>query len=126
MRLNGLGRAAPTAMRTLWIAVIALWSAPLHAESVFVKYHGLVDISSMRCQWTTRSSFVERICYEPNRRYMLVNLRGTYYHYCGVPRSAVSEWVEAGSLGRHYNAYIKGHFDCRVATGVDAPPSAVR
>lgn len=113
----------PVARRFVFVVVAVLLSEA-SAESVYVKYHGRVELDAMRCEWITRSSFVERICYEPRRRYPLTKLRGTYYHYCGVPASVLRDWLEADSLGRHYNAHIKGEFDCRLAAGTDAPPSA--
>jgi KTSC domain-containing protein len=45
---------------------------------------------------------------------MLINLNGTYYHYCLIDNGTVSSLLNAGSMGRFYNASIKGHFDCRV------------
>ena len=41
-------------------------------------------------------------------------LRGTYYHYCEAPKSTVAAWFSASSMGKFYNAYIKGRYDCRV------------
>ena len=37
-----------------------------------------------------------------------------YYHYCEVPQSIVTAFTMADSMGRYYNAVIKGRFDCRV------------
>ena len=62
----------------------------------------------------TRSSLVQRVCYDARERYMIINLSGTYYHYCEIPQKAVSGLLGADSMGRHYNAFIKGNYDCRV------------
>jgi hypothetical protein len=45
---------------------------------------------------------------------MLINLSGTYCHYCAIDDGTVSALLAAGSMGRFYNASIKGNFDCRV------------
>jgi len=83
-------------------------------EIVYVKYRGPVNLAPFNCEWVTRSSVVERLCYDPKEQYVIVNLGGTYYHYCEVPSGVVSEWRDADSMGRYYNAQIKGRFDCRV------------
>ena len=44
---------------------------------------------------------------------MLIALRDTYYHYCGIDSGTVSELMGASSMGRFFNCYIKGQFDCR-------------
>jgi hypothetical protein len=84
------------------------------AESVYVKYRGEVDLRSFDCKETTRSSFINRICYDRRNEYMLISLNGTYYHYCEIDPSTVSSLLDAPSVGQFYNANIKGQFDCRV------------
>ena len=65
-----------------------------------------------------RSSFVHRVCYDRANAYMLIKLRGTYYHYCEIDAPTVARLLSADSIGRFYNANIKGDgrdgpFDCR-------------
>ena len=87
--------------------------APTRAETVVVKYRGPVDLAHMRCESITRSSFINRLCYDAKEKYVVVALDATYYHYCGVPADVVANWRAAESMGRFYNAQIKGRFDCR-------------
>jgi hypothetical protein len=89
-------------------------STPVAAETVFVKYRGSVDLAPFECEWVSRSSVVKRLCYDPKESYVIVNLTGTYYHYCEVSAAIVTAWRQADSMGRYYNALIKGNFDCRV------------
>jgi hypothetical protein len=98
-----------------WIALGVLigGSSPANAETVSVKYRGEVDLAPFACEATARSSFIERICYDAKNSYMLINLRGTWYHYCEIDQGTVSDLLEAESMGRFYNASIKGNFDCR-------------
>ncbi len=84
------------------------------AEAVYVKYRGLVDLAPFECEWVSRSALVERLCYDPKEEYVVVSLRGTYYHYCEVPMTVVERWRQAESMGHFYNAYVKARFDCRV------------
>lgn len=84
------------------------------AETVNVKYRGAVDLAPFACETVTRSSLVRRVCFDTANSYMLINLDGTWYHYCGIDAATVSALKSAGSMGRYYNANIKGRFDCRV------------
>ena len=99
-----------------WGLVIGLCAAlPAQAgEVVMVKYRGPVDLAPFACEFVQRSSLVQRLCYDARERYVIVNLSGTYYHYCEVPPSVVAAWRSADSMGRFYNQNVKGRFDCRV------------
>ena len=83
------------------------------AETVIVKYRGSVDLDEFTCNYTV-SSFVSRICYQTENEYLVVLLSSTYYHYCRIPSSLVSQWLSASSKGRFYNGYVKGEYDCRL------------
>jgi hypothetical protein len=103
--------------RTVICNAIALLSLVVRtsaqAESVNVKYRGLVDLAPFACETVTRSSFIDRVCYDPKNTYMLIDLNGTWYHYCKIDQETVSSLLAAGSMGRFYNTSIKGKFDCR-------------
>jgi hypothetical protein len=60
-----------------------------------------------------RSSFIKHVCYDDANRYMLISLNGTYYHYCEIDSGTVTALLSAESIGRFYNANIRGLFDCR-------------
>ncbi len=92
----------------------ATFSGSATAETVYVKYRGSVDLAPFECEWISRSSVVKRLCYDSKEQYVIVNLKGTYYHYCEVPIRVVANWRQAVSMGRYYNAQIKGRFDCRI------------
>jgi hypothetical protein len=107
-----INRSPVTSART--IERPQLDRAPASSETVFVKYRGPVDLTPFRCASVTRSSLLRRVCYDGREQYMLVDLNGVYYHYCEVPQSIVTAFTMADSMGRYYNAVIKGRFDCRV------------
>lgn len=82
------------------------------AGSSDVKYLGPVDLSHLSCDAISRSSFINRVCYDQANAYMIVLLKETYYHYCDIDKATVDSFKAAESMGRFYNAYIKGHFAC--------------
>jgi hypothetical protein len=83
------------------------------AETVSVKYRGEIDLKPFVCTDITRSSFINRVCYDGANDYMLISLNGIYYHYCEIDNGTVSALMSAESMGRYYNASIRGRFDCR-------------
>jgi KTSC domain-containing protein len=94
---------------------VALFAASsiARADSVYVKYRGEVDLKFFDCTDITRSSFIRRMCYDQRNEYMLISLNGTFYHYCEIDAGTVAALMTAESMGRYYNASIKGRFDCR-------------
>ena len=90
------------------------FSGLVAAETVYVKYRGSVDLEPFKCETITRSSFINRLCYDEKEKYVIVLLKNTYYHYCEVPKSLVSSWLSVASMGRFYTSKIKGKYDCRV------------
>ncbi|MGY4160207.1 MULTISPECIES: KTSC domain-containing protein [unclassified Bradyrhizobium] len=92
----------------------ALVAASASAETVDVKYRGAVDLKPFACTDIARSSFIQRVCYDKAQSYMLINLRGTYYHYCELPPAVLDAFLAAPSMGQFYNQNIKG-------TGADGP-----
>jgi hypothetical protein len=83
------------------------------SETVDVKYRGVVDLATFSCTAIQRSSFIRRLCYDQRNSYMIVQLNETCYHYCDIDKSTVDAFNAAESMGRFFNASIKGHFDCR-------------
>jgi KTSC domain len=104
------GRMFLGSLGIVWL----LFATSGSAEIVIVKYRGPVDLSHFACEQITRSSVVKRLCYDSRERYVIVNLTGTYYHYCEVPPDTVVAWRKAESMGQFYNTQVKGRFDCRV------------
>lgn len=84
-----------------------------HAETVNVKYRGVVDLAPFQCETINRSSLVTRVCYDRKEKYMVIGLQGTYYHYCEIDPGTVAALRGAESMGQYFNANIKGRFDCR-------------
>jgi len=106
-----------TKTRLFWAALVVvavvLAAHKTRSEIVQVKYRGEVNVAPFDCTNIDGGSFVERVCYDKANQYMLIDLRGTYYHYCEIDSATVSSLLQAESLGQFYNATIKGRFDCR-------------
>jgi hypothetical protein len=83
------------------------------ASPADVKYRGPVDLAHLSCKPIDRSSFIGCVCYDRANAYMIVKLKETYYHYCDIDADTMNLFLTADSMGRYYNASIKGHFDCR-------------
>jgi hypothetical protein len=78
------------------------------AETVNVKGRGAVDLAPFVCQDITRSSLVNRVCYDAVKQTMIVQLSSAYAQYCGVPEAARDGFLNAPSMGQYYNVNIKG------------------
>lgn len=78
------------------------------AETVDVEHRGTVDLTPFVCQDITRSSLVNRVCYDAPNQTMIVQVKTAYAQYCGVPEAARDSFLNAPSMGQYYNASIKG------------------
>lgn len=88
------------------------------AETISVKYYGGLDLKPFVCIDITRSSFINRACYDKANQFMVVQLRSIYYPYCEMPAGTFEAFLAAPSMGSYYNANIKGSgadgpYDCR-------------
>ncbi len=114
MKRNHLECALEPVMLTMCICLtLLLLATQASAESVYVKYRGVVDLKSFNCT-ETQSSVVHRICYQEKNQYLIVLLGNVYYHYCRIAGPIVNEWLNAESKGKFYNERVKGNFDCRL------------
>jgi hypothetical protein len=78
------------------------------AETITVEGRGAVDLTPFACQDITRSSIVNRVCYDAANQAMIVQVKTAYSHYCGVPEAVRDSFLNAPSTGQYYNANIKG------------------
>ncbi|ABE37247.1 conserved hypothetical protein [Rhodopseudomonas palustris BisB5] len=105
-------------IRTVAALIVLLLNAEVRSETVDVKYRGPVDLRTFECRDITRSSFIQRVCYDQAQAYMIISLKGTYYHYCELSRATFDSLMGAPSMGQFFNQTIKGTgsdgpFDCR-------------
>ncbi len=57
---------------------------------------------------TSESSLVSGAWYDKSHSYMIINLRGTNYHYCGLTNDVWNAFKLTLSKGSFYNNSIKG------------------
>ncbi|MGM4907184.1 KTSC domain-containing protein [Tardiphaga sp. 866_E4_N2_1] len=93
----------------------ATWAT---AETADVEYYGQLNLKTFACTEIMRSSFVNRACYDKAQKFMVVQLNATYYPYCEMPAATYDAFLAAPSMGKYYNANIKGSdsdgpYDCR-------------
>ena len=57
-------------LRPISVALLLLITAPANAETVDVKYRGIVDLKPFACTDTPQSSFIQRVCYDKAQNYV--------------------------------------------------------
>lgn len=96
-------------LRYLPLLLVSLAGASrADVETVNVEHRGAVDLTPFVCQDITRSSIVNRVCYDAAERVMIVQVKTAYSQYCGVPQAMRDSFLNAPSMGQYYNATIKG------------------
>ena len=88
------------------------------AETITLQNGEAVDLTPFACQDITRSSIVNRVCYDAPDQTMIVQLNSVYSQYCHVPEAVRERFLEAPSMGQYYDANIKGsaadtRYECR-------------
>src|SRR5882757_4429503 len=78
------------------------------AETVDVENRGTVTLKPFACQDITRSSLVNRVCYDAANRSMVVQVNAAYFQHCEVPPATLDAFLNARSMGQYYNTNIKG------------------
>lgn len=106
------------ALPVLVSALIAALFPSVPHEEVFVAGRGMTSLAGFECR-RVASTLVDTVCHDPDRRHLLVQVRGAYRQHCGVGAEAVDRLVAAPSVGRHYLRELEGRHGC----GPAAPPA---
>ena len=105
--------------RALLVTVLcAAISIAAAAETVTVKYRGPVPLDTSNVPPLTVAASWSGFAMTRSSQYMVILLKGTYYHYCEIGQGTVDALVGAESMGKYFNANIRGSsmdgpFDCR-------------
>ena len=105
-------------MTRLAFIIALLFTAPWEeTESVDVRDFGPVNLRSFNCQDITRSSLIERVCYDEANRHMVVRRNAVHDQYCELPKEVVVAFLNAPSMGQYFKANIAGNdksgpYDC--------------
>ena len=91
--------------------IALLLTAPLGSETVEVRERGAVDLAPFECRDITRSSLIQRVCYDQARNYLVVAIRGSYDFYCELQPQTYDGFMAAPSMGRFFKENIRAHSD---------------
>ncbi|MBR0959728.1 KTSC domain-containing protein [Bradyrhizobium japonicum] len=94
-------------VRTLALLLAQLATAPIVSETVETGEHRLVDLGTFECRDITRSTVLQRVCYDRARQDLIVANNGAYDRYCGVTAETVERLLGAPSMGQFFNRNIK-------------------
>jgi hypothetical protein len=89
-----------------------------HAENVYVKNRGFVEVERFACSDVPNRSFIKRVCYDETNQYVLIKLNNAFCQYCEFSPLAFHELLAAKSIGRYFNDNMKGvprngPYDCQ-------------
>ena len=83
-----------------------LLAAPVVSETIDVGGRGSVDLSGFECRDITRSSILQRVCYDRAQRHLIVAVKGAYDRYCDLPAETFEALMGAPSMGQFFNRNI--------------------
>jgi hypothetical protein len=103
-------------MKKILVLIFVLFSLSQASKTIYVKYRGEVQVNNNHLVQIDLkpSSLVKDMYYYDEAKYLVVKLKSTYYHYCGIDSMAVNRWINSSSIGQHYLNNIKGNYDCRI------------
>ncbi|MHB0768048.1 KTSC domain-containing protein [Bradyrhizobium sp. 5.13L] len=104
-------------VRTLALLLAQLAAAPVVSETVETRARHLIDLGTFECRDITRSTVVQRVCYDRARQDLVIATNGAYDRYCGVTPDTVDRLLGAPSMGHFFNRTIEGaaagrRYDC--------------
>ena len=110
-------------VRALVLLLAQLAATPIVSETVETGEHRLVDLGTFECRDITRSTVLQRVCYDDTQQDLIVASNGVYARYCSVTAETVERLLDAPSMGRFFNQNIKreatvGRYACRVSESV--------
>jgi KTSC domain-containing protein len=84
-----------------------LLATPVVSETVDVGDRSAVDLMTFECRDITRSSIVQRVCYDRAQRQLIVAVKGAYDQYCDLPAETFDALMGAPSMGQFFNRNIR-------------------
>ena len=94
-------------VRALATLLAQLATAPIVSETIETGDHRRVDLGTFECRDITRSTVLQRVCYDPAQQHLIVATNVAYDRYCGVSTDTVEHLLAAPSMGRFFNQNIK-------------------
>jgi KTSC domain len=93
-------------VRALVILLAQLVAAPIVSETVETGERR-VDLGTFECRDITRSTMLQRVCYDRAQQDLIVGISGRYDRYCSVPAATVERLLGAPSMGQFFNRNIR-------------------
>jgi predicted phosphoribosyltransferase len=94
-------------VRALALLFAQLAAAPIVSETVETGERHLVDLKTFECRDITRSTVLQRVCYDRAQQDLIVAVNGAYDRYCGVTADTVERLLDAPSMGQFFNQNMK-------------------
>ena len=95
-------------IRAATAIVMHLLATPVVPETIDLGGRGRIDLNSFECRDITRSSILQRVCYDRAERHIIVAIKGAYDEYCNLPIETFDALMGAPSMGQFFNRNIKG------------------
>jgi hypothetical protein len=108
-------------VRAATALIVLLLTAEFGSEVVDVRDHGAVDLATFECRDTPRSTLIQRACYDRAQATLIVNVKGAYRQYCGLPVAAFDRLMTAPSMGQFFKVNIEGGSSGRPYGCADRP-----
>jgi len=104
-------------VRALAFLLVQLAAAPIVSETVETGDRGTIDLATFECRDISRSTALQRVCYDRAQHDLVVATGGFYARYCGVAAETVDRLLGAPSMGQFFNRHIRreaagGRYDC--------------
>jgi hypothetical protein len=105
-------------VRTATSFILLLLAAPVGTETLDVRNSGTVDLGTFECRDINRSTVIQRVCYDPAERAMIVGVKGNYIKYCELPAATFEAFMTAPSMGQFFHRNIResgpgGRYACQ-------------
>jgi hypothetical protein len=113
-------------VRTATSFILLLLSAPVGTETLDVRDGGKVDLGTFECRDINRSTVIQRVCYDPAQRAMIVGVKGNYVRYCELPVATFEAFMTAPSMGQFFHRNIResrpgGRYACQAQRSDQRP-----
>ena len=113
-------------VRTATSLILLLLTAPVGTETLDVRDSGTVDLGTFECRDINRSTVIQRVCYDPAQRAMIVGVKGNYIRYCELPAATFEAFMTAPSMGQFFHRNIRqsgpgGRYACPAQTRGQQP-----
>ncbi|WP_439399653.1 KTSC domain-containing protein [Bradyrhizobium sp. PMVTL-01] len=104
-------------VRALVLLLTHLAAAPVVSERVEIGERDRIDLGTFECRDITRSTVLQRVCYDRARQDLVVVAGGAYDRYCRVTAETVDRLLGAPSMGQFFNRNLRretagSRYDC--------------